>query len=461
MNRPDFSQQQIIFGGTLVTIVSLAMAGFCLQYFSHYPSVGFAGDSWAYENYARRFREFGFLYDFGSIRTYGYPAFIYLVSFIPGAHQNISLTVGIVQYLLFAGGTLALSMQVWSTSHRVAIAIYAGLMLNVFVLSIVLDVLTDALSVPTFIWLLVILQVALRARSTGAVLALLLIGSLIASLSIMIRPANVCIFVGWAIAVPVALWPRYRRGAIAIFGIGIVAGAVIAWGPQLAYNIWTWGEASVFPVCQLGGIQALYGIAMVRYDTIGLPGSSEQFFYANPFSTNDTIEGSPLRWYLMQPVNGALTILIRHFMGFDINHLFTYVVGGFGNERYITRFVAWAVFLFGLLNVGRIKNLPLPELLFVATTVIMVLMFNSVSAVEIRFNILPIAALGVLAALWIISPTRRKARTLIVIAAAAGCLSVGGELMLRELGTSKPLTVVPKVSLPKVRCYTYASEEKY
>jgi hypothetical protein len=443
-----------------VTISSLALVGFCLLHLSNHPSVGFFGDSWAYAKYAARFRDFGFLHDFGSIRTYGYPAFIYLVSFIPGALQNISLAVGMTQYALLASGALALSAQVWPTSHKIAIAIYAGLMLNLFVLSIVLDVLTDALSVPAMVWLLVVIQAAMRARTSVAVFALILVGSLIASMSVMIRPANISILIGWAVAVPIALWHRYRFAALAMFGPAVIVGLAIAWGPQLAYNLSTWGETSVFPVCQLSSIQAFYGIAMTRFDTIGLPGGSQQFFYVNPFVTSDTIEGNPLRWYLMQPLNGVLTILLRHFMGFDISHLFTYVAGGFGNERHITRFIGWAVCLFGLFNIGQIRNAPAPELVFVVVTLAIVLAINSITAVEIRFNILPIAALGVLAALWFINSSPHRVRIAVAIVVMAGFLGVGGEIMLQTLGTSKPLAIVPKVSLPEVRCYTFASEAK-
>jgi hypothetical protein len=200
-----------------VTISSVGLVGFCLLHLSNHPSVGFFGDSWAYAKYAARFRDFGFLHDFGSIRTYGYPAFIYLVSFIPGALQNISLAVGMTQYALLASGALALSAQVWPTSHKIAIAIYAGLMLNLFVLSIVLDVLTDALSVPVMVWLLVVIQAAMRARTSVAVFALILVGSLIASMSVMIRPANISILNGWAVAVPIALWHRYRFAALKRF----------------------------------------------------------------------------------------------------------------------------------------------------------------------------------------------------------------------------------------------------
>ena len=116
--------------------------------------------------------------------------------------------------------------------------------------------------------------------------------------------------------------------------------------------------------------------------------------------------------------------------------------------------------LFGLFNIGQIRNAPAPKQVFVVVTLAIVLAINSIAAVEIRFNILPIAALGVLAALWFINPSPRRVRIAVAIVVMAGFLSVGGEIMLQTLGTSKPLAIVPKVSLPEVRCYTFASEAK-
>src|SRR5262245_61280319 len=160
-----------------VCIASLLLAGACLGWLQAFPSV-FLGDAWAYHTYALKFRENGFLSDFGSIRPYGYPAFLYLVSFLGLRH--IPLYAGLTQYFMFLGFSLWLARQVRLRNRNLSFAILVGLLLNPFIISIVVDSFSEGLLIPIFILLTCLAIKAGTAHSVAGLVGPLGLGALAA-----------------------------------------------------------------------------------------------------------------------------------------------------------------------------------------------------------------------------------------------------------------------------------------
>jgi hypothetical protein len=83
-------------------VLAVLLAGAFLARYQFYTSIGIGGDAWTYQFYAFRFREYGPFHDFGTVRTYVYPLFLYVLTYISGYDPNrLALVAGVVQYSLF------------------------------------------------------------------------------------------------------------------------------------------------------------------------------------------------------------------------------------------------------------------------------------------------------------------------------------------------------------------------
>src|SRR5262245_42877626 len=102
-----------------IAALSIAMAAWFLVYYWYFPSILDGADACAYSYYAFRFRRFGPLSDYGGVRTYGYPLFLYAASFLSGFNpQRLALLAGAVQYAAFFAAALWAARQVRAYSER-------------------------------------------------------------------------------------------------------------------------------------------------------------------------------------------------------------------------------------------------------------------------------------------------------------------------------------------------------
>ena len=159
--------------------------------------------------------------------------------------------------------------------------------------------------IPIFVLLICLAIRAGKAQSMAGLIVPLGLGGLVASFSLVVRPAAFPVVLAWIITAYIAIlrssWllPS-ERGSAKLFGMTLFSflrvqvallyailfalAVLITCGPQLYYNYKTWHTISLLPVCRLDEVQVYYSIAMLRYDTILHDSSAEQFFYRNPFS---------------------------------------------------------------------------------------------------------------------------------------------------------------------------------
>jgi hypothetical protein len=289
-------------------------------------------DAFVYQVYAFRAHEIGLFQDLGTLRTYGYPLFLYALTPLTGLdHLHLSLAAGVAQYLLFAGGTMGLWSCVPAHNTRLRTAILLGLLLNPWLIAQVTDALTEGLVLGLLVSAAA-LTVRAFVRQTVLGYTISVAGAaLLMALSVVVRPASVVLCVAWLAAVllalpllPTAPVKRVQRALASLLVTSVAC--LLVWGPQVLYNQRVSGELAFPLVCRLGDLQLAWGLHLWKYETLQLPlGGVAPWYYPNPWLTNAPALSPALSWYLQHPVAGAATVLAHLFNSFSVNYLFTYV----------------------------------------------------------------------------------------------------------------------------------------
>jgi hypothetical protein len=473
----------------LVVLLSAILAAACLVRLALYPSAG--GDAWGYTTYALGFRNNGFLRELGSVRTYGYPAFLYLVSFlVPADGRVLWLGAGLIQYGIFVIASLWLAKLVWSRDRKLGCAILVGLLLNPFLISVVVDCLTDSLIAPVIVLLTALSLAVTTFSGFSSTVISAGAGTFLACFALMVRPAALPFVVAWnAVALLTIWWNRHfsaqasllrslssvsaRMRGTGLYAILLLAAAFVTWTPQIYYNYATWGKISMLPVCRFDLLQVASSIPVLRYDTVVNGGSAEPLMYENPFSSpTQIIHRHPINWYFEYWKPALETTLLRLLAGLSVNHLFTYVYPGPKLVELIWLLVYWTIICLGVLRLccsladaitdvrDRLQWRCNGAAAFVAASTIGVLGLNSFTWIELRFNLMPISVLSVFGVDAVLRKNRHFARPkLLLLALGAACaLTVFSELMLSTLIVSGPLRAGPQHTLPPLNCYTFTWE---
>jgi hypothetical protein len=344
---------------------------------------------------------------------------------------------------MYAVAVMVLVRQIEPPSPRLANAAAVVLLLNPLSAVLLVDALTESL---TLISAVSLAAIALRLDVRGGpwrYLTLLMAGCLVASFSVMVRPANIVLFVAWALGVALFIASEFRDRRRAWAAASIVVWIVcsgIVFAPQLMYNVAQSGRATILPTAELGAIQFAWGIKVQKYAT-QMTGPAERpgadsLIYANPaFKPDEQASPSPLQWYLRYPVNGIATILLHLFNSFNWDYPFVYIyclTPVYG--PYLT-FLVWVGTLLGLaeiilqLRAGRktvkgASSATLSAITFVAATCILTTLMNCLVGVENRFGIIPTTVLLTMSCVWVqrarFEPFPRLAGTLLSALALSG-----------------------------------------
>lgn len=401
---------------SLIVAASAIIAVVFLYRYVQYPSVA---DSWVYRFLAFRFRMNGLMYDFGTIRTYGYPLFLYFMSLISGwSFERLAIVAGVVQWILYAGAALWLGAALRRIRETVALGVVSGLLLLPLGLALVTDALTEGLSLPITVALTALaVHVSERYRPVWSEVAIFG-GAVLAAFALMVRPGNLPITVGWTVAIGLALaaspaWSgvRWRLTACAI--LSFVGAGLLVWAPQAVYAARSVGEWAILPACRLGSFQGAYGVLVWKYDTIvNAAGGTSPWNSAAPWNTINPLFVPPLPsgnwvdWYIAQPFQGAITMIAHVFMAFNAKTPFTYIYDLNPPYAWLNRAIFFSVLVFGSWRMfsfvfggwlfcwkDRVVPLVFLSISFVGSFVVI-----AVSAVETRFAAVPMAILACFAA---------------------------------------------------------------
>jgi hypothetical protein len=442
----------------LVLVAYTLLAAASLFYLSWHPSLASSTDVEAYVDYAARLRQSGFSADFGNIRTYGYPAFLAVVSYlIPAGTLSLVTAVGLLQAVLYG---CAGFWTAWQLAHReraFALIVLCGLLLNPYLVSVVVAPVSDA---PSLIASVTLAGLLLRLQSIGrlahrreqvAFLIYFEIGAAIACYALMIRPANMLLVAAWLAA---AGWwwmsikgegrPKKIIAAAAIIIAMLLAIAV--WSPQYLYNVRWYGETSIFPACPIGRLQLTFGLVSLKYETLIAHGAASALYYPNPWFDGNFPAGPYWTWYLLHPVDGILTIFFHLFSAFTVDHLFVYRYQH-GLNTLVVPVLGWIITASAVLTIAAVahgehwkmlrhRNAPL--LIYAVVIAAGSILFCMAAAVETRMALFWLAVTSILGLSGILEALRRPRayRAGIVAVLVIGATGGAGTLWLRSLETN-------------------------
>lgn len=372
-------------------------------------------DSFVYQIYALRAQRYGLFTDMGTLRTYAYPLFLSWLAPLTGRDiLHLSLGAGVVQWIVYASGSLVLLQSLPRQERTWRASIGLGLLLNPWLLAQVTDALTEGLLIGLWVWIAALTWRSLSAIHVRAFAAFAAVATLLVAVTVVVRPGAVPVAAGWAAAMvaSLALRPGTWREKMTRFALLVflaVVGCGVAWGPQLAYNYKVAGGLAFPVVCQLGDLQMAWGVFLWKYDTLLLPdGSAGPFYYPNPLLPTAPALSPAWTWYVQYPLIGAVTVAAHLFNSLSVHDLFTTVYVEQSWLRWPLRAVYWALFLLagrqitaGARELVRSRSLrgigtsPGALMLFATLGVLGTLLVNSAAAVEVRFALFPIAVLSV------------------------------------------------------------------
>jgi hypothetical protein len=392
------------------------------------------GDAWMYTVIGEDYVTAGFR---ASGRTYPYPAFIAAWALLFGVSgERLVVTVVAVQTAAFCGAVAWLESLLRPRNPLFAATVAAALLLNPIIIDLLSSTLTEA---PTVVLTVLMVCCLLRADTTEQ-LRWLVIGSGLAALAWMTRPANVILLVSWHAAAAFVLRSYLRRWLAYVVLSIVVTGAAAA--PQVYLNVRHHGVYSPMGPPLLAQ-QVNHGIRLWKYGTIIEGGQAKPLNYVNPIFTEWPKDAPDWMWYFENPMRGAATIAAHVFNGFTFDFPRTYV----RDREFPAALFAgplWAVFAFGCVELvrraKRLLRLPhVAAIAYVAIACFLTTAMIAVTAVENRFAVVPASALIVAAGWGVVRPGWDRGRTIALIAAGfVGLAGAIGATLMRGIMTSAP-----------------------
>jgi hypothetical protein len=442
---------------TLPFVIYAGMGALFLLYFQQHASIVSSTDSEAYVQYALRLRADGFGADIGNIRTYGYPALLWALSFFSGANPfRLVLLAGSLQLVLYGLAVRGLARSLRNNLGFSSGIVSCGLLLNPYIVSIVADVVSEAPSLTCHVgvlWAISHLEAMPKLSLPKDRLRVLLwfaSGALLASSAVMLRPANLILLAAWFSASLLSLANAesadHLKGRV-IASFVLLAGFIclLVWSPQILYN-YVWDQRlSIFPGCPIGDLQITLGILNLKYDTLISAQGAAAIYFPNPWFFGGLPKPAWL-WYFEHPFSGFLTMALHLFGALSINHISVYRHASF-LPTIVPSLLGWMLngIAFGWLFAGQpsitwLKRLiRQPILLFVLILMLGTAAVCAVSVVETRMALIPLATISVGAAYAIAQAVGRGhyPRTVLASIAVFTIIGTSGAAWMNSLAQER------------------------
>ena len=252
------------------------------------------------------------------IRTYGYPLFISLVTGFsvpaPGTARAVVAAAQVVVYLATCFYIARVTERVFG-DRKLFYGTFAVLALNPIALIHATELLSDLLS-AALVAIALFASLEKGQPSRRAFLAFLAAGFAVA-----VRPANIVLLPALGL-----VWLlRARRYAEPLFrslGLGGLAVAC-ALAPQLQSNVRVYDRWTPLLVDPLYASQTHWGIAILKYGTLVVPGRPPQLVYGNPLRPEAIL--TPLGFWRHRPLGYVATLALHGFAMVDQDLPFTYI----------------------------------------------------------------------------------------------------------------------------------------
>lgn len=285
------------------------------------------------------------------LRTYGCPLFLSwffnltnILPLRPWFDEGRDMTAWPViitgQFLLYLAASYALRGEIAAFSLPVARLVFIGLCVNIYILSLVVEVLSEAPSLILYLlmiglWLQMLQRITLpqlsqgwpRLKWLGGMCALL---GFLVGFSAMIRPAN------YTFVVPLlAAWltlvfsiyrqpalPKKHKGAVVML-LGMALGFSAAVVPQWLINRIYYDTLSLSSAENNLWWAQVPGVLYMKYQTTY---QNATLIALNPFFGQTFLDhSSPLRWYVDYPFRALGFLFLKLFNMLDHDYFFTYI----------------------------------------------------------------------------------------------------------------------------------------
>ncbi|MEP6993502.1 MAG: hypothetical protein ABI968_03195 [Acidobacteriota bacterium] len=303
-----------------VTMAAVGMA--CLWFLEGYPTVIY--DSWGYYYLSEILRTKGLLAWPTDVRTYGYPAFLALVSGFRGLPpEELRLLAFGAQLAACLGACAYVSRKLAALfrSESAGFWAYAIGALNPVLLLHSTELLSDLMS-AVLIQLAVALswRVPADAATSRVAIRRPFLAFLCAGAATSVRPANVVVVAALVLvwAVRAVRWRDLRWGSAAAAAAGLLLPLI----PQLAINYRIYGKVNFLIVKSLYRMQAQWGMAALKYGTVVMPDRSPFLVYTSPLFRGDP---TPRAFLLHHPWEYLATLALHGFAMLDYDLPFTII----------------------------------------------------------------------------------------------------------------------------------------
>ncbi len=364
------------------------------------------------------------------LRTYGYP----LALSIPLAAADalkVAPVVGIFlfQWTLFVGSA-RLAVNTLFDAPRTRSFAFIAVAANPLLVVYTPQALTESLTITCILFATACLGGAYRAHSPVSKAAWLAFGSLTAGFALEVRPGNLFVPISYCVGAVLVLWmsrTRLSRLALVALAVLTLVGIGAPMVPQIMVNWHKYGIVSALPKKNIAEIQLQYGIQNLRYATNVSDCGKGGIYFTNPLAASSSSESPSselstskiLRFYAFNWPNGPETAAIHVFSALDPRPFLTYQTAyGASYERALQALTLAIIGLAGL----AIANAPWsirriqPDGVFLGATTLFSLAVLTISAVELRFGIVVVTSLSILAAS---GAARLKKPTVPVVVAGA------------------------------------------
>lgn len=291
-------------------------------------------DSDGYLRAARDIGAHGVLspFDLSSLRTYGYPlvlSWIDKIAALSGIPIRVAVTELQVSMYILAGLLLRRAASVYPNG---SLAIDIAMYLNVWAVFLSTEVLTESLSLSLLLVVAGCWFWAWQNIWNRKYWLFLSAGSLLVGFCVMLRPANIFMFVAWFAGHLLLIFNSGERGFRARMRSAFLSSAVtlalalLPMLPQLRNNVLYYGRWTPLVTEQLQNAQLTLGVFYIKYGTSVPPAPLGAIQYLNPLVAGTRPPGPhPGAWYLEHPVRGAATFGLHVFNIVDQDFPFVYV----------------------------------------------------------------------------------------------------------------------------------------
>lgn len=417
------SRSRIALAGSWLLVVLVGAAIYL--HLRHEP---FHFDAAGYVGAAQDIRagELGRSWGWVEIRTYGYPLMLSGTLVVAEALHVAPITVIFaLQWVLLVGSAWLAANSLFQ-APRTRLLAFVAVAANPLLVVYSAQALTEAATLPCILFATAALGRSVHARSAATSVGWLAAGAFASGFALAIRPGNIAVPICYVIAALLSLiWPR-RRHSLRVTSISaalVMAAVLVPIAPQAWINWQHFQVISVLPVADIQSQQFVLGTQNIRYATNVAGCGNAMLTFTTPFVNDvpaDASTGDILRFYALNWPDGPETAALHLFSGLDPRPFLTYQASfGVWYERILqaATLALLALACFGVARAPWSRRRVGADVVFLGAVTLFSTAILATSQAELRFGLIPITAVSLLAASGAARLRKPSLRTALVVAA--------------------------------------------